>query len=1151
MLSRRSLVFALATITFTALSVFAQQVTGTITGTVVDQTNQSIVGATVTLVATSTNDTRTTTSNEQGAFTFPAVQPGAYSITVEHPGFKSYTRSDLHLTASQRLSVGDLPLSIGAVTESVKVTGVTASVQTASAENSAVITAKQTENILVRGRDVVSLLRTLPGVTYGGDQESVGGAYGTSTPNISGNRSSTNTMSLDGLSGNDLGTPNNFSSAVNMDAVGEVKVLLNNYQAEYGRNGGAMINVITKSGSRDFHGSGYWYKRHEQFNANDFFNNRNSLPKARYRYNTLGGTIGGPVYIPGKFNTEKDKLFFFYAIEDWRTATPQAIRQVTVPTALERAGDFSQSVDQNGAKIVVNDPTTGQAFPGNVIPKSRLDPNGQALLNVFPMPNALDRNLTKGSYNYNFQESLIAPKRSHLFKVDYLPTQKDRLFVRGSTWWSDQQGYAVAAGSSNWGLVQQHYTFTDNSIVLNWARVITPTLVHEFNGGVRHSVEKGPPLNDTELNRVVRSSVGFNVGQLYPQYNPLKIIPQASFGGVPNAAAITYDGRFPLRGADTVFNFNDSLTWIKGPHTMKFGIFAERARNYEGERSTFGGSFSFARDINNPFDTNYAYANAAIGNFQSYTESSSRYGNQARSTSIDWYAQDSWKVNRRLTVEYGLRFTWYTPWSQADSKAASFFYGNYDPSKAPVLYRPTKVNGNRVAQDPLTGAIFPAPYIGAFVPNSGNPNNGMVLATDSGYPSGFRDQLGPQLGPRIGVAYDPFGKGKTAIRAGAGMFYNTRPTGNFNWNLITNPPIQFNPNIYYGNMQTFLNSSGVLAPSNTYGFEKHMKTPTIYNLNFSIQQDIGWATLLDVAYVGSLGRHLTQGQNLNLVPYGAHFQPANQDPTQPGKPLNDNFFRPLPGYNNVNFYTNASSSSYHALQASVNRRFTRALQIGVAYTYSKAMDYIDDDTSSIATYVNPRVWNYGKAGFDQTHNLSINYIWDIPKLTNLVQSRPLGWVFDHWQLAGFTAFVSGQPSGIGFSTVDATDITGGGDGARVVMTGKAQLDHGDRALLRWFDPTTVARPAQGTIGNAPKDVFRKPGFANWDISLFKNIPIRSEARLLQYRMEMYNAFNHTQFNTVDSTARFDASGKQVNGTFGQVTSTRTPRVIQMSLRFTF
>ena len=1132
--------------------VYAQTISGSIVGTVLDSSGNSIPNATVKLQSERTGEERSATANDAGDFLFPALQPGAYTISVEQAGFRPLRKTGNMLSAAERLSVGNLAMQVGSVTESITVAAQGVSVQTSSSENSALIGAKQLEQISIRGRDVVSMLRILPGVSQNVDTEFLGGSFGTGTPNIGGARSNWNSLQVDGLTGNDLGSPSVFSSPINMDAIGEVKVLLNNYQAEYGRNGGSFINIVTKSGGREFHGSAYWYKRHETWNANNFFSNRNGVALPIYRYTTLGATLGGPVPMEKVWKGGKDKVFFFYSFEKSWVKNPQGVRQVTTPSGLERQGDFSQTLDQNGARIPIRDPLTNANFPNNVVPASRINRNGQALLNIFPAPNTLDRNLTRGNFNYQFQESINQPRNQHLFKIDLKPTQNDSISVRGSTWWADSLGYAVAAGSSNWGLVRQHYTYTDNGIVLNYAKILSPRMVNEFTGGARHGVEKGPPESEEELKKVQRGPRGLTtLSQFFPGNNPLGILPQASFGGVPGAAAISYDGRFPLRGADTVFNFSDNLTYTLGSHTLKGGFFYERTRNYEGEQGNYGGSFNFGRDVNNPVDTNYAYSNALLGYFTNYTESQSRPSNEGRKTSTAFFVQDTWKLNRKLTVDYGMRFVWYNQWYHSRKLAAGWDSARFELSKVPALYRPIGTPQGRRAVDPRTGAILPAVFIGAFVPGSGEPFNGAVTGSDPSYPRGLRDQENILPEARFGFAYDPFGHGKTAIRGGFGTFHNTVSPGVRGFSQ--NPPVQVTPQIFYGNLDSYLGTSGTLFPGGTSTFEKKALTPAMYNFTMGVQQDVGWATVVNVSYVGNVGRHLQQSRAINTVPYGARFLPQNADPQNPATPLNDNFFRPYPGWGGISYNEFAGTSNYNSLPVTANRRFNKGVSLGIAYTWSKAMTYADSDGDGVAMYRPIRIWNYGKAiGFDQTHMFILNYTWDLPKASTKVMPNVAGRILlDGWQLSGITTFASGLPSGVGFSTVDAVDLSGGGDGTRINVTGKAQQDPGARAFSRFFNTDVFARPARGDFGNAPKDVFRRPGQGNWDLSFFKLFPVGSEKRNLQLRWEMYNALNHTQFSDVDSTARFDAQGRQVNTRFGEVTGARNPRRMQASLRFTF
>jgi hypothetical protein len=1154
-----------------AAPVAAQSVSGGVSGTVVDQTRQVIQGATVTLVNEQTGDTRVTVSNETGVFVFSAVRPGTYTVRVELSGFTPFERRNTVVPANEQVPVGTVQLNVGTLTEAVTTTARGSIVQTMSSDRSALISSTQIEQVADRGRDVVSLLRVLPGVAYQTPSDSPGANFGSTTPNINGTRATWNTMTVDGVVGNDLGSPQVFGSSINFDAIGEVQVELNNYRAEYGRNGGPVVNIVTKSGSKQFKGSAYWYKRNEKLNANDFFNNRNGVAKPIYRFDTVGATLGGPVPLP-KVNAGRDKLFFFYSFDGLKSLNPRPLQQVTTPTSLERAGDFSQSLDVNGRLIAVRDPLTGLPFPGNVIPAARINRSGQALLGVFPLPNSLDRSVTRGAYNYNFQESLDVPKRQNVVRLDYHPTAKDAFYSRVSTWYGDNQGYNVAAGGSPWGLVKLHYLYTDDSGLFNYTRVISNSVVNEASVSLRHSTENGPPLSDADLAGITKSQTGFTLGQLFPSINPLGIIPQAMFTGVSNPANITYDGRTPLTGDDKLYTFNDTLTMVRGRHTYKAGMYFERVRNEEGPTATFGGRYDFSSaDANNPGNTGYAYANALLGNFTNYTESTTRPGGGGVGKVMEWFAQDTWRAQPKLTLDYGVRLAWYTHYRHESGGASAFSLERYDPAKAPRLYYPALVNNVRVGRDLATGATVAAVLIGAQVPGTGDLNNGLVLATDSSYPAGFKDQPPLLAEPRVGFAYDLQGDGKTAVRGSIGMFHNTRMSGNVNWQATRNPPLQFNPQIFYGSMDTLLQSTGFNFPSDVQGFEKQTKTPTLYSYSLGVQRNIGWGTVVDAAYVGSQGRNLLQTRNLNIVPYGAHFLAGNQDPTRAGVALSDHFYRPYPGFANVWFCENSGKTDYSALQVQANRRFVGGLQFGVAYTLSRSRDFTSNNETGtgvnmqIATYQDPNVWNYGLSAFDQTHMAVINYTWDLPKASTHWNNALTRALLDNWQISGLSTFGSGVPVYVTFTTVDGADITGGGDTVRFagppavaagtgvpLVVGNPTLPRGERSLTKWFNTAAFARPARGDAGNSPKDVIRGPGVTNSDVTLFKNIPLGSSGlRKLQLRWEVYNVFNQTQFATVDAAARFDAAGNQVNTRFGQVITTRAPRVMQVALRFVF
>jgi hypothetical protein len=999
-------------------------------------------------------------------------------------------------------------------------------------------------SLMARGRDFLALLRVMPGVVPSTDSDSIGTR--TAYPNVQGMRISYPSITIDGVTNNDLGSSQTTPTPINMDAVGEVKVLMTNYQAEYGRTAGVLVQAVTKAGTSQLHGGGYYYKRNEEFNANTFFNNRNGTPKPRYRFNTWGYNLGGPVYIPHLLE-RKDKLFFFFSQEYLPTSTPQNLVTVTVPTAQMRNGDFS------GVTTAIRDPNTGNPFPQNQVPQPSINANGQKLLSAFPLPNALDTTITKGGYNYVFQEVIPATRWNEVYRTDYNINDKTRLYVRGLNFRLKQSGYNIGGGGSGapWGELKTTNTFSDDGGVINLTHTFSATTVNETSFGVHHSVQQIFPFDQASIDKVSKSTLGITLPQFYPQLNPLNLIPWATFGGITNAASFTWDQRFPTKSADTVFDLTNNLTHIRGSHTLKAGLYYERVRYFGGIWGTNFGSFDFSSDTNNPLDTRYAYSNALLGVFRSYQESNTRVETNGRGNTFDWFVQDTFKVTRRLTLDYGMRFTWYTPYTDKKNLAASFVPSLYDPTKAPRLYYPTLVSGTRMGYDPVTGATVPALLIGAIVPGSGNPADGMVQEGTPGFPRGLMNHQGVLFAPRLGFAYDVFGNGKTAIRGGIGIVYNARERVLLN-DVARTPPIQYTPTIYYSNFSSLLQNSGTITPSTTAGLDLVGKVPTVYNFSLAVQRDLGFKTVLDVAYVGALGRHLLQERNLNTLPYGTHFLPSSQDPTT-GRPLSDIFLVPYPGYGpTIQYDEFASSSNYHAMQVQLNRRFARGLQLGGTWTWSKSMDFVSNDFAFVAVAAPLRAWNYGKSDFDRTHIVQINWVWDLPHATRLVKSRVVGAVADHWQLSGIASFISGAPTGISFTALGGVDIPGGGDGVRPVVLSNPILPKDQRSLTQFFRTDVFGVPAVGTFGNAPKDVFRGPGINNFDLSIFKNIPILKERARFQLRFEAYNAFNHTQFSSVNTSATFNTTtGQQTNAAFGTITGARGARVGQGSLRFIF
>ncbi len=745
------------------------------------------------------------------------------------------------------------------------------------------------------------------------------------------------------------------------------------------------------------------------------------------------------------------------------------------------------------------------------------------------------------------------------------------MYARFNYWFEDQQGNAVSAGNTKWGWMPQHYTAVTPSGTIALNHIFNPTTVLQASIGYERFNESGPPLSNSEYTALSRTTTGVNIPQFYPSINPYDLVPSATFGGVSGTSADIanpgYASRFPLYGVENTFNWNGTLNKVIGAHTMKTGIYAERWRAMKGlNASNFAGNMNFTSDSNNPQDSGDAYSNALLGIMDSYTESSSRPPMYEFTGSIEWFAQDDWKVTHNLTLDFGVRFGWAVPWHNNHLQEAGFVPSLWNPANAVSLIRPVLVSGKRMAQDPITGTILPAVDIGAIAPEAGNPINGIVYrGTDPSFPEGLHTSTGIKTAPRLSFAWDPFGSGKTVIRGGGGIFYELHDIDNYGYGIEYTPPIQSNPVINYTTVQTFINQAGLNSPSTISGFDPAYHTPVTYNFSFGVQQDIGFGTVLDVAYVGALARHLTLSENLNAAPLGTDWQPQNLDKTT-NKPLANQFTRPYIGYGDIIYYFQGGNSSYHSLQTTVRRRYKNNLTYGLVWTWSKAMDYSDTGTSSSSTRVNPwlpwSISNYGEAGYDHTQIFRLYWNYNLPKVSSLLNNRFVRGAFDDWQISGIYTAQSGAPMGVSYSFSPSQDILGSSDTtfARAVIVGNPNQIPANSNLLA-FNPAAIAAPPVAACetpnppaicwGNASKDVFRGPGVNNLDTSLFKNFPIYRERLLGQFRVEAYNVLNHTQFTTVNTSATFSATGAQTNGLFGQYTAAADARRLQLALRLTF
>jgi hypothetical protein len=905
-------------------------------------------------------------------------------------------------------------------------------------------------------------------------------------------------------------------------------VLTTNYGAEFGRASAGLLRLVTKSGSQTFRGNVFWSHQNDALDANTWTRKQSRLEKSPHHYNAYGFTLGGPIFIPGKFNENRQQLFFFWG-QEWQRDRTVEEQTGIVPTAAMRNGDFSALLPGR----VIRDPVTGQPFQNNIIPPERISAQGQALLNAYPLPIP---GFQQGANNWLGNPSVFNNQRKDSVKIDYVPTASHRLAVR-HTWapnvWNDPEPMTVY--STIWD-------YPGRTLAATFTSTLSPTLINEFSfswGSTSPSKYFGQrncdycPGGVDALLYPRNQDVGISYPYLFPgtKLDPDKIpnVSMLGFTAINNAA-------YPGSWNDFVFLWSDNVTKVTGNHTFKAGASVERSGMNDRIQLSFAsppattnqnGSFRFT-DTRVGGTTGYSAANALLGLFDDYTEFGAKPNTKWLAMGYDAFVQDSWRLARALTVELGMRYSLWQPWGTTNKAMASFDPRFYDAATAPVIDRTAGfvVSGNR-----FNGIVLPgdAPTDEALVDF---PQLADLQGLYHGVPNGFAETPKDGFQPRLGLAYAI--NDRTTFRTGVGRFLN-RVQINTTAAYGFNPPLSEMQTVISGNVEAPGGASTRNFPLVMAMQSPDFTNPQSWAWNATLDRELPWHLTGTVSYVGRSASHLERARNINQLQPGT--VQANLNPV-----VNANALRPFLGFSTITEYETTGRSRYDSLQTQVQHRSTRGVGFSVSYTYSKTKD----DASGRGDIL-PNAFDdtgyYGISDLDRPHVLISQIGYRFPSLES--SAAPLRWVLGNWDVSGILQAQSGAP----FDVRTATDIAGVGPGSGnqfwdQVSDPTAVRTDWDPVLSRatWFDRNAFRAPAPGTFATTQeKNALRQPGFWDINMSVRKGFSIGKER--FDFRVEAFNVLNRTRLgNAVTNPNLAD---------FGFITSRVGSRTLQVGMQFNY
>jgi hypothetical protein len=1155
-----------------AIPAGAQITSGTVTGTIINAQGTPVPGATAVLVSES-RGTRSVpaVTNESGDYVFANVTPDVYTMEVTMRGFKRLRRPGIAVSGGDRLPLGPIGLQAGEATDTVDVTAEAPRLQSESGERSFAISASQIESLPLSGdRNFMQLTQLAPGVNAGGSSGGgtrIGGA-------------GYNNITMDGVSTVD--TSNNGQMLnMSIESIAEVKVLTQSYQAEYGRFSGLQVNAVTKSGTNRFHGSFYDIEDNSDWNTQSWAGQKNRDPKEEDKSRAWGYSIGGPVGRSGGNN----KLFFFYTHEYRPRTTQGAVTRFRVPTTLERSGDFSQSLDNNGQPIPqLLNPITREPYPNNVIPEADLYAAGLAILSQYPVPNVPQQ---PGSA-HNLE--LLRPEDKNLtqqpaIRVDYQFSPGLRVTGKYSAEWQRERVRQGTMPGFN-DVLLTNPDISSYGVTVTYA-MGRRTFLEATYGRSRNALAGGIPFNAAANLENTLGALPLLyplAGASGPESYQTEVLARTnppffdgSFVNLPPTFVWgTRVGATPLPSHQYPDRLSTNRTWdaaatvttIAARHTLKFGLttlHSYRAQNTGASGNlSFQGHMDFGNDTNNPFDTGFGFANAATGVVGQYLQQSTLIEGSMLYRTLEAYLQDTWKVTNRLTLDLGVRATHQQPEHDEFERMLNFFPELWNRNAAPLLYVPTCVNGAptcashlRTAKHPITGQVLESPglpttaaAIGTIIPDSGDVYAGLRLGGDGivdeayGWPTFI-------FAPRFGMAYDLTGRQRVVLRGGAGLFYD-RPEGDTVLPIPGNAPFAESTEIRYGRLQTIDTALAMRGASDLVIFQYNAKVPSSVHWNAGVQMSLPWSSSLDVSYVGSYGFNRLGGQraantvNLNAIDFGTAYRAEFQDPTRTPNPavpgstaLEPSLLRPFRGYGVIAQHTTEFHETFHSVQTSFTRRFGRGLSFGANYTLTlqlegntgltQRLEHAPDGTIAIRADQD-RYEDLNKTLDLQRHVMRGHFVWDLPDLSaDGGARRVLAAIVNDWQVSGIASLESGH----------RYDITFGYDsnGTALNLTGSPDYENngtGARVVyLRdpgsgcsdnqyaQFDVTAVTGPDYNSVG-LESGRNRMAGCPTRLVDLSFARNIRLGGnRSLQLRLDAFNVFNIVNYTNRQSHVVFN------------------------------